>query len=744
MLELWGRIVHRHRWLTLALTGVFLALSAIALARGGSLSSGDIHDLEASRAQALVERVLGHPAETTFVAVLRDDDATPGTDAFRSARDAALASVRTDARVDTVVTSDSAPTFMRAGLVDADRREELVLITLRGDFKEALASYPAVRAELGGAGVVVTATGHVPFVSDMNHTLEKDLLRAELISLPLALLVLLVVFRSAVAAVLPIGVGALAVVGGIAVVLGLSHHVDLAEYTVNVCSLIGLGLAIDYSLFTVSRYREELARGHGYEDALARTLGSAGRVVLFSGLAVATGLTGLLFFRGSYLAGMGVGGIIVVALAVVFALTFLPALLAVLGARIHRGRLPLLAETPSNGIWRRVAHAVMRRPVRVLVPTLGALVLMATPALHLRLSAADVRVLGAEVEARRGFELLQRDFPDQAKMRVVVAVEFPTSPALTEDRVDALYDLSARLKTIAHVEKVESLVDADPAFDKATYRSLLVHPPALLAPTIASAERLLSSDRVVLLYAVTDARPDSDEARDVVRAIRADRQVGDGTLLVGGQIAKDLDVTRFVGERAPFAALFIVLVTLVILYRLLDSVLLPVKAVLMNFLSIAASFGALVWIFQDGHLFVSDGRPLEPALPILLFCVMFGLSMDYEVLMLSRIKEAYDATGDDRGSVAEGLERSAGLITSAAAIMVVVFAAFALAKIVVIQAMGVGMALAVAIDATLVRVLLVPSTMRLFGRLNWWSPRFGQGPSGESRPLTGERAPAGR
>jgi RND superfamily putative drug exporter len=209
----------------------------------------------------------------------------------------------------------------------------------------------------------------------------------------------------------------------------------------------------------------------------------------------------------------------------------------------------------------------------------------------------------------------------------------------------------------------------------------------------------------------------------VIRALRADRHAGDGTLLVGGQTAKDLDATDYVLTRAPRAVGFVVATTLVTLFLLLGSVVLPLKAVAMNFLSIAGSFGALVWIFQDGHLGIREGRPLEPALPVLLFCVLFGLSMDYEVLMLSRIKESYERSGDDRDAVADGLSRTGGLITSAAAIMVAVFAAFALARVVVVQAVGVGMALAVAIDATLVRVLLVPATMRLFGHLNWWAPR---------------------
>ena len=226
----------------------------------------------------------------------------------------------------------------------------------------------------------------------------------------------------------------------------------------------------------------------------------------------------------------------------------------------------------------------------------------------------------------------------------------------------------------------------------------------------------------MVVYAMSDTRPESDEARAIVRAIRADRRVEDGALLVGGETANDIDATDYVLARAPKAVSLVVGATILVVFLLLGSVVLPIKAVVMNFVSIAGSFGALVWIFQDGHLFVHEPRPVEPSLPILLFCVIFGLSMDYEVLMLSRMKESWERTGDNAEAVADGLEKTAGLITSAAAIMVSVFGAFALAGVVLIKAVGLGMALAVAVDATLVRVLLVPATMRLFGHLNWWAP----------------------
>ncbi len=428
---------------------------------------------------------------------------------------------------------------------------------------------------------------------DLDTTLESDLLRAELVSLPLALLVLLWVFRTAVAAALPVGVGALSVVGGIAIVLGLSHLTDIAQYTINVCSLIGLGVAIDYSLFTVSRYREEL--GHGHElsrrGAAAAPVATAGRVVVFSGIAVGTGLAGLLFFEGSYLASIGVSGAIVVALAVVFSLTFLPALLAVLGPRIHAGKLPGRRRAPSEeragllaprrDLGDGAAGASARSDARCLAPPRWRSFF-----LHLRLAAADVRVLSAPTSGRRAprsttpFEPPSRT---RRATRITVAVEFPSAPALTPERVAAIYDLSHRIAAMPGVRKVESLTDNGQPLPKEQAVYLLLNPPPEARPMVEMAKALLASDRVVLVHAVTDAAPESVEAREIVHAIRSARRVGDGTLLVAGATANDLDATAYILHRTPYAIGLVVGATFIVcwLSRSVGSMV-CIKAVVMN------------------------------------------------------------------------------------------------------------------------------------------------------------------
>lgn len=724
MREEWGRWIHRHRKGVLVASGVALLASFAGLAAGGTLSTGEIEGIEAQRAQELAEEALGLPGDASFLLVFHSDSLTYDAPDFQAAMTRGLANLRGDERLTVQAPMDLPPAIAQR-FISTDRRSAFAVVAVDAPVKQAARIYPSLRETVDAAPLEVRATGHLAFMQGLDETLADDLLRAELVSLPLALLVLVLVFGSLVAATLPLGVGVLAVMCGVAAVLGLSRVTDMAQYTLNVVSLIGLGVAIDYSLFIVSRFRDELRAGLDVENALARTLDTAGRAVLFSGVAVGAGLSGLLFFRGSYLASMGLAGSVVVTLAVLFALTFLPALLSLLGPRIDAGRVRRPMKKEGSGAWHAVAVWVMKHPILVLLPTLAFLLTLGTPFLRLQLAATDVTVLPAETEARQGFDLLQAQFPAQAGNRLMVMVDFPKGSPLEPERIGALYDASRRIAKLPGVEGVESIVDLDPRMDRATYQQLASMPEAMRPPELNAAFGALVGGTTTVLQVLVEGETNDPRAQATVRDIRAAGSIGGARVLVGGATAHDLDATAFVRERTPWAVGFVMLVSGLVLFLLLGSVVLPIKAMLMNVLSIAGSFGAMVWIFQDGNLSGLLGfepRPLEPALPPLLFCLVFGLSMDYEVLLLSRIDEEYRRTGDNTLSVAHGLEKTAGIITSAAAIMVAVFAAFALAHVVVVKAMGVGLALAVALDATLVRVLLVPATMRLFGRLNWWAP----------------------
>jgi RND superfamily putative drug exporter len=720
-----ARVVSRHRPAVLAGVLAILVLAVLSVVRGGSLTSGTIEGTESARAAALVRGAAGADTDTSVVALFSHPSLAATDPVFQSVLSLQLEKVSARLEVENVVSVLTAPPQAQSRFISRDGRTALVLVRLKGDEKAAVKAFPAVRDVLRTGPFTVAITGKPAFLTDLNTELEHDLLRAELFSFPLALIVLLWVFRTLVAALLPIVVGGLAVLAGVGAVLALSHRLDMAQYTLNVVSLIGLGVAIDYSLFIVSRFRTELERGASVNSALERTMDTAGRAVTFSGVAVAAGLSGLLFYRGSFLAAMGLGGAIVVAFAVLFALTLLPVILGWLGSRVDFLRVPLPAFGLKGGVWSRLASWVMQHPVLVLVPTLGLVAFLGWPFLRLQTAGTDITALPESTDSRQGAAALARAFPEQSATRILVAVEFPGDP-FTPERIGALYDASREWAHIPGVVGVESIVDLDPSVTRDQYVQLTTAPAAFLPPELGLAKAAYLRGNVAVVQVLTPAPVSSVEARRLVDRLRNDRAVGDGRVLVGGQSASDVDSSDFVLGRAPLAVGLVVLVTLVALFILLSSVVLPVEAVVMNFLSLAASFGALVWIFQEGHLrwlFHFQPGPLEPALPVLLFCTLFGLSMDYQVLMLSRMREEWMKHHDNRAAVAEGLEQTGSLITSAAAIMVAVFAAFALAKILVVKAMGVGMAIAVALDATLVRVLIVPATMRLFGNLNWWAPR---------------------
>jgi RND superfamily putative drug exporter len=435
----------------------------------------------------------------------------------------------------------------------------------------------------------------------------------------------------------------------------------------------------------------------------------------------------MLFYQGTFLASMGAAGAMAVGAAVLYGLTFLPALLAVLGPRVDRLSLPFLRRRPDagRGFWATTAGWVMRRPALALVPALSLLVLMGTPLLHLRLANGGIDKLPSRVEARQGYDNLVRSFPGQDQTNFSVVVSYADGSPLTPDRIGQQYDLSRRLAAIPGVLRVDSLYSADPSLSRAGYQRLYADVSQLPAPQRQALSQQVGRN-VVVMTAVSNQPPSSDGARDILRTIRAQQAGGGGAILVTGDTAFDVDDVNYILARTPVAVAFVIVVTLLILFLLTGSVVLPVKAVLLNLVSIAASFGALVWIFQDGHLAGQLGftpQSIDPTTPVILFAIVFGMSMDYEVLMVSRIHEEYLRTGDNRRAVAQGLQRTGRLITGAAAIMVAVFLAFGLAEVVLIKAIGLGLAIAVAIDATLVRVLIVPAIMRILGDYNWWAPR---------------------
>ena len=740
MFAAWGRFVHRRRWPVLAVSALLLVASGWIAASGARLQSGGfIETSDSGRASRLIEHELPTAGGATFTLVFSSDRLTVTDAAFGDAVGEALRPLREDPRVATIVSPFDGSAADPSALISKEKHAAAVDVATKDELAVARDYYKELRAKVRSDRLTIAATGVLAITNGFNDVLQDDLRRAETVSLPLALVLLLIVFGSVVAGFIPLGVGILAVMSGIAGMFVLARFTDVSVYAENVVTLIGLGVAIDYSLFITNRYREELLRGRRSEDALAVAMSTAGRAITFSGLTVAIGLSGMLFYQGTYLSSMGVSGAIVVASAVFYGLTFLPALLAVLGKNVDRLRLPILQpDTEGRGWWHSIATGVMRRPVLVLVPVVAFILLAGSPFLHIHLATGDVTMLPKHEESRAAYDRLVDDFAGAGQNHISVVVDYPEGVTLDQARVAGLVELGKRLTAVRGVQRVQGAFALDPRLTADAYTALYAAPaeswpPQLRALAQGIGEQRLATIRrqtvgahIVLFDVVTGDATNSDEARAIVREIRSLAPPSGGELLVTGFTAIDVDTVDFITAHTPVAIAFVMVATVIVLFLLLGSVVLPLKAVVMNLLSISASFGALVWVFQDGHLsqqLAFTPGPVDPSLPVIMFCTLFGLSMDYEVLLLSRIQEEYRRRPDNTHAVAMGLERSGRLITGAAAIMVGVFSAFALADILFIKAIGLGMALAVAIDATLVRALVVPATMRLLGDLNWWAPR---------------------
>ncbi len=721
-----GRFVARRARWVVAGWALLLLLALPLVPRVPSvLSAGGfiLDDLESARAKATLEAELGVPP-SALVVVFSSPTLVAGTPAFELAAAQAMADVPSAPHVARVVSHLVQPRQVSS---DGHTAYDIVFLDLPPD--DSPDALPVLRERLHPApGLDVQLAGGPAFYGDVQTVSEHDLQRSELISLPLAALALLIVFGSLVAAGLPLAVGGASVLVALAGIFIVGSLMPMSIFVLNLATLLGLGLGVDYSLLMTSRFREELGKRppddpDAVTEAVRLTVATAGRAVFFSGLTVLLGLLGLVLFEFMILRSVGIAGAIVVGLAVAAALTLLPALLTVVGSRLDRFAVRRVAVgTNIDGPWARLARSVMRHPVAVLIPTLGLLLLLGSPFLHVRFNAPDSSILPATVPSRAAFDRLQAEFGEGEFAPLTIAVR-TDGPATSPANLAALYDYSRRIAADPRVRRVESLVDVDPRLGLAQYQLLYGDPNGPRDRYVATTLAATTKADLTAFQVYTPYGPNRDEGRALVRALRDPSgplaPPAGVTVLVGGGAADVTDVVDRVAADFPRTALFIIVTTYLVLFVLLRSVVLPAKALLMNTLSIVASFGALVWIFQDGNLSSVLGfQPLgfvETTQPVILFCVLFGLSMDYEVFLLSRMKEVWDRTGDNTEAVARGLERSGRIVTSAALIVVLVAGSFAFADIVLIKALGIGMAIAVALDATVVRALLVPATMRLLG-----------------------------
>ena len=583
--------------------------------------------------------------------------------------------------------------------------------------------------------------------------IKNDLIKAELVSGPLSLLILGIVFGSLIAALLPVGVGVGTVLAAIGMTIWLSNVTDVTVYATNIISLIGIGVSIDYSLFLVNRFREELDRGHDVRTATAMSCATAGKAVFYSGITVAIGLMGMLFFTNTSLPSLGIGGTIAVTIAMVYSTIVLPAVMAWLGPRVNSLKIPYALDMSArdDGMWARIAKSVMDRPWAVLIPTLVLLIGAGLPFAYAEFSLSSWKALPPDDESRLGMELIDEQWPDQAANSIFLVIDTDGADPLSEVNLRAQH---AYLSELLDDERVSGGIGVGLPSPGMTADEVVQYwntpDEFLTAEQVAMRESLrgafVGNDATMISLQLVGAQTNVD-SREVVEDIRNERDAflddltgENDRLLVAGFAAYNADNLKAIADNLPRALAFILIATTFLIFMQVKSVVIPIKAIAMNILSISASFGMLVWVFQWGYgaeLLNFTPQPIDSGNPVIMFCIVFGLSMDYEVLMLSRIHEEWERTGDNTLAVASGLQKTGGLITGAAAIMVVVFSAFGLSSVIILKQIGLGLALAIFIDATLVRALVVPSTMRLMGKWNWWAPAFLRG-SGSPSPAASE------
>jgi uncharacterized membrane protein YdfJ with MMPL/SSD domain len=688
MIERWGAIVVR-RAVAVLLIGLGLAAAAVFAGVGleDKLSQGGFDDPGSEATQELLhERAIFGNKSIDAITIFSSKDLIATSPEFKAQVEATLAGIPEDKVASVLSFYDTKDPSM----LSHDKHAVSVFFSFQGETQNDFANaFDDIKPILEDSTLDTDIAGPYAVYTDVNKVTKTDLAKAELISLPFVLILSLIIFRGLTAALMPVLVGVVAVVGARAVIAGLNELTEVSIFAPNIITLVGLGLAIDYALFVVSRFREEIALSpDDVNRALVTTMATAGRTVLFSALTVAASMSSLLVFPQSFLKSIGYGGIAAVVIAMIAALTVLPAALALLGKRIDSLRVPFLnratAVDSEHGAWARLAHAVMRRPLVVAVGIIVALLAIASPFLGAKWGSVDYRVLPSGTPAHVAANKLNTDFGPERSTANVLLTD-------ADDRSVAAYTQA--------LEAVPGVVDVRPVDQK---------------------------DGTYLLRAAWEGNSQSTHSQEMVKALRA-VAVPDGTTAwFGGLTADTVDLADSIGRHLPWMGLIVIGVMLLLLFVAFGSVVLPLKALVMNFFSITASFGVVTWIFSEGHLqgllgYDSSGF-LDLTNPIVMLAILFGLSMDYEVFLLSRVKEEYDRTHDNDLAVATGVQKTGRIITSAALLLAIVIGAFSLSGVVFMKMIGVGMLVALLIDATIVRALLVPATMKLLGDRNWWAP----------------------
>ncbi|MGY1822967.1 MMPL family transporter [Geodermatophilus sp. SYSU D00079] len=770
MIERFTAATRRWRWPIAVLWLVAVACAGVvATGLPGRLSGGG-WEVEGSQSAAVEEALrsgfVGRAASTLTV-VVRDTAHTAEEEPFEGRVREVVAAVTADPTLD-VQSGYGWSTLgpeARAPFLGPDRRTAVDVVGLGIEEGQARQELPDVQSRLreqfADRGLQVSLVGPASFWGAVNELSEEGLVRAELITLPLVLLVLLVLFGGAVAALVALVVGGTSIVLTLAVLTVLAGQYELSLFVQNTATMLGLGVGIDYSLFVIARFKEELAAGRDVESAVAATLRTSGETVLFSGVTVIAAMCTLFLVPLGVIGSIALGAVVVVAFSVLTSVVLLPVVLHLLGPRIERGVVFVRRGThrrPAAARWVAFAGRVMRRPALFLAVSVGGLLLLAAPSLGLQTFTPDSRIVPADEPVRAGFAVMEEQFGPGSTAPLQVVVSSPDP--LGSDDGAAVLGLRDRLRALPSVVRVDSALDALAAVAPADPLAALAGPAreALPPDVRQTVDHHVSDDgRRLLLSVVPDAPASAPGTQDLLAAVRAEGAALDApglSVAVGGETAQGVDSNDAITRTMPQVVLAMLAIIYLFLLLSFRSVFLPLKAILINMLSVAATYGVLVLVFQHGLgadlLGFERTGYVQNFVPVLLLTLLFSLSTDYEVFLLNRVREYHQQTGDDRGSVARGLADTAPLISGAALLMVVVFGAFSFAGILPMKQLGFGMAVAIALDATVIRLLVVPASMRLMGAWNWWMPGRRRVPARRAaargrqprRPPAGVPAPA--
>ena len=701
-------VVRRRRWVVISTVLFAVAAGLIGGGVAGNLSSGGFQDPNAESAKAAdtLKEEFDHEDPNLILLVEASDVDDPAVSREGVALTEELA---LEAGVKQVVSYWTAPS---SALKSADGSQAMVLGVIEGDedqVRDRIEELSPVYTREGDT-LDVSVGGFAEVFRQVSDRVEEDLARGESIAFPITLILLVFVFGSVISGALPLVVGGIAIIGTFLILQILTAFTEVSIYSLNLTTMLGLGLAIDYSLFVVSRYREELRNGLEVEDAIRVTVRTAGRTVAFSGLTVALSLAALLVFPLAFLRSFAYAGVAVVLMAALGAIVFLPSVLAMLGHRVNKWSVRRHKQPEAGaGFWHRMASFVMRRPIPIATSVIVLLLFLGAPFLNVTWGQADDRTLPEGTSSRVVSEEIRDNFSSDSSNALSVVATNTGDPQSQAREFDAF---ASRISQLKGVEAVDGITG--------TYSGGRL----IAKPTPASA-RYGNPDATwfSVLPSVETYSPAGEQLVADIRGLDSPYDIE-----IAGPSAQLVDQKESLFSKIPIAGLWIALATFVLLFLSFGSVVVPLKAIALNLLSLTATFGAVVWIFQEGNLsgfldFTPTGV-IETTSPILMFCVAFGLSMDYEVFLLSRIKEEYDKTGDNTQSVAMGLEHTGRIVTAAALLLSVVFVAFATSGVTFIKLFGIGLTIAVVMDATLVRATLVPAFMRLAGRANWWAPRW--------------------